>query len=938
MEKKFFIRKVNWLVGAILFVAALLIQTTAGAVEFTVTADPRDKTDKFENVLSAIVSGSGIGNFHVSCGDIDPPSNIRSVIDSIFGSSAIWIPVIGNHEAETVEDMNWLRNEYANANGSLDRQALSYWIGVQGPTSAEETCYSWNWDNAHFIVLNEYYNGADDNSHDGDIWFVDDAAYDPVTNPDLYHWLKADLEANDKPFVFVFGHEPAYPQNRHLLDSLNLYEDNRNRFWQLLNDHNVSAYICAHTHFYSTWQEPGYSWSGNPSEATWQIDVGHAGNKSALTPGGTDYDHYTFLKVVVSDTQVTYNVYRAEHSDWSFTLSYTWSQPLPPEPPDLLLSSTDISFNPPDPQNPGTNVDITATIHNDGGTNAICDVFVWYDNGGVFVPINNVTGISVAAGETTDVTTTWYTTELATTTYSIYVTINNSDPAETITDNNEAHSDYALPVELMAFSTRKQANGNVLIRWQTASETMNAGWNILRRPAKSKNDWQKVNTPLIAGAGTAPFGKTYEFIDHTTRRLITYYYTLEWISTNGKVERSDEVLLGDRFGNFIEAQTEETELDGDAISINKSDDGVDANWRTAYNSADYVIITPRALVPAVRELAEFRRHQGRQVKIVPIEDIYALYPEFSGEKAIRHFLLFAYNHWAPPKLRYVLLAGDAVMTSNDNQAIYKGILPTFVRKMPGLGFIPTDYPYACLTGADSVPELVVGRLPARSPVVLKSMVKKIIRHELSPPNRKVVFANGDYVVPGDEYAETSSEALIRDFCEDVFDVTRIYTMPVAASLQPYQGGADDLAAVFEDGCGWLEFRGHGAASLWAGLLEARSAKIIANSQLPIVTSVSCFTGFFTDPNNRMCMAEALLKNPVGGAVAYLGNTGHGMVFAGHDFSVALWEELNDGNITIGDAVFNAKKSLAEKRGDRGFLHSINLFGDPATKVKIRPSR
>ncbi|GAI10222.1 unnamed protein product, partial [marine sediment metagenome] len=56
--------------------------------------------------------------------------------------------------------------------------------------------------------------------------------------------------------------------------------------------------------------------------------MGHAGNKTGLTPGGTDWDHYTFLKVEVSDTQVTYNVYRAEHSDWPFSLFQAWSQSL----------------------------------------------------------------------------------------------------------------------------------------------------------------------------------------------------------------------------------------------------------------------------------------------------------------------------------------------------------------------------------------------------------------------------------------------------------------------------------------------------------------------------------------------------------------------------------------------------------------------------------
>ena len=86
----------------------------------------------------------------------------------------------------------------------------------------------------------------------------------------------------------------------------------------------------------------------------------------------------------------------------------------------------------------------------------------------------------------------------------------------------------------------------------------------------------------------------------------------------------------------------------------------------------------------------------------------------------------------------------------------------------------------------------------------------------------------------------------------------------------------------------------------------------------------------------MCMAEALLRNPVGGAVAYIGNTGHGMLFTGHDFSSAVWGLLTSTEApqTVGNAVSDAKKMMAEQGGDAGFLHSINLFGDPALRVRL----
>jgi hypothetical protein len=63
---------------------------------------------------------------------------------------------------------------------------------------------------------------------------------DTVTNGDvpdqLFNWLNADLQATNKKHIFVFGHEPAFPQPdtdnerlRHGSSSLKQYPANRNR-------------------------------------------------------------------------------------------------------------------------------------------------------------------------------------------------------------------------------------------------------------------------------------------------------------------------------------------------------------------------------------------------------------------------------------------------------------------------------------------------------------------------------------------------------------------------------------------------------------------------------------------------------------------------------------------------------------------------------------
>ncbi len=178
--------------------------------------------------------------------------------------------------------MAYLR-EYNNAGDKLP------YIVNKGPKGTEETMYSFDYGNSHFVVLNEYYDGKCDVCVDGDI------------NDPIYKWLKADLEKTDKTNIFIFGHEPAFVQPdeysgrlRHRGDSLDKYRKNRDRFWKLLEDEKVIAYFCGHTHNYSKILVNN----------VWQIDAGHA--RGAEDKGAPS----TFLAVDVDGSEVTVTVYR----------------------------------------------------------------------------------------------------------------------------------------------------------------------------------------------------------------------------------------------------------------------------------------------------------------------------------------------------------------------------------------------------------------------------------------------------------------------------------------------------------------------------------------------------------------------------------------------------------------------------------------------------
>jgi hypothetical protein len=151
------------------------------------------------------------------------------------------------------------------------------------------------------VILNEYCDSSGDTATWGDV-------------PDhLYDWLAEDLANTDARWVFVVGHEPAYPQPdadsgrvRHVGDSLDAHPAHRDRFWALLQDHDVVAYLCGHTHNYSAVQIDG----------VWQLDVGHARGRGDTGAAST------FVLLDVSEAGVAYRTYRDDRNGGAYTLAH----------------------------------------------------------------------------------------------------------------------------------------------------------------------------------------------------------------------------------------------------------------------------------------------------------------------------------------------------------------------------------------------------------------------------------------------------------------------------------------------------------------------------------------------------------------------------------------------------------------------------------------
>ncbi len=253
-------------------------------ISYTGSAEYLDYPHFFAALLG-YVREFGPGHFMVSTGDLLPVADTRWTIDQVLGEDYLWFPLPGNHDFGAA-DFNYLQDYNHDPNGASEPN-LAQW----GPEPCPRTTYSFDYQNAHFVLLNVYCNADAP-------WGIDGSISDT-----LFAWLAADLDATDKEHIFVFGHEPAHPQPddqtgivNHLYESLDQYPAARDRFWELLKEHHVAAYIHGHTHTYSAVEIDG----------VWEVDAGHAmGTRYMPSPG-------TFLIITVEGGRVTLKTYRGE--------------------------------------------------------------------------------------------------------------------------------------------------------------------------------------------------------------------------------------------------------------------------------------------------------------------------------------------------------------------------------------------------------------------------------------------------------------------------------------------------------------------------------------------------------------------------------------------------------------------------------------------------
>jgi hypothetical protein len=344
-----------------------------------------------------------------------------------------------------------------------------------------------------------------------------------------------------------------------------------------------------------------------------------------------------------------------------------------------------------------------------------------------------------------------------------------------------------------------------------------------------------------------------------------------------------------------------------------------SKWHVSDNAADMIILTHADFRDSIKPLAAARQSQGFKVSVVDVEDVF---DEFSygahRPTAIKDFLLWATTHWhkAP---KYLLIVGDSSWDPRNYLGQgYNDFVPTKLLDTAEMETSSDDW--LADFDDDGIPEMAVGRLPARTAGDANTMVSKILSYD---PSRglgrgALMVADQGFEVGSGQIGSLLSTA------------TNVQTLNRSAINDDVQMRAEIVNSI-NQGPLIVNYFGHGSVTIWtgAGLLNKDNAAALTNGgRLSVFVMTTCLNSYAHDAFIDS-LAEVLLKNPQGGAVATWSSSGKTAPEGQTDMNLRLYQLiLNNPAMTLGDAIRNAKM----KSPDIDVRHTWILLGDPSMRL------
>ncbi len=355
----------------------------------------------------------------------------------------------------------------------------------------------------------------------------------------------------------------------------------------------------------------------------------------------------------------------------------------------------------------------------------------------------------------------------------------------------------------------------------------------------------------------------------------------------------------------------------------------------------YLVIAPEDWEDELLDLIEWRTQCGYNVIFASTDET------GTSNTQLRNYIWNQYETLDPP-LEYVVLVGDVDTPAN---------IATFSIPSGHLDpYIATDHKYTYPPNSNNtfeqvLPRFFIGRISVDNTTQLSTVIRKIRQYEITPDTapldrfeRALTIADATYSL-----SCVQTNLWVRDrMLENGF--TQVDTL----YRRTWEGpSASDISNVINSGVSWINYRGFGSHTGWAGpyYINSDVAGLSNTNKLPVITSMVCGGGAFDELDDDPCFGEMWIRlgtqNNLRGAVAFVGPS--------EIDTHTRWNNLIDGGWyrglfdmelrSLGQLLLAAKVTLYQGYPNNWnpggtnqnsvwfYFHTYNILGDPALQVR-----
>ena len=358
--------------------------------------------------------------------------------------------------------------------------------------------------------------------------------------------------------------------------------------------------------------------------------------------------------------------------------------------------------------------------------------------------------------------------------------------------------------------------------------------------------------------------------------------------------------------------------------------------------AEYIVLGPEAFREEAQELVNLRSP-------AVYAGLETVYDEFSAGNndpmAVRSLIQWAQENWVEPVPGYLMILGDGGYDYRNITGQSSIVVPTVQTTS-----YATDDKLATLSG--NVPEVAIGRFPARNETEVTTFVEKVIEIETNPNfgpwRQQVTLLADDGARPEPKSgsiatgkSHTQNTEVLANLVPPIIAVNKLYLLeyPEVSDASAFgvvkPDATRDLLKAINKGTALLAYIGHGSPYQLAqekllSLNRGDINQMNTGAKMPLWIVGTCSFGHFDDPLTES-FAEELIREPMNAASMVIATSRAISVNGNSRYTRELFERIFDDDQVTASPVGAVLQIVKDGYSEGQYFH---LFGDPAMLIPM----